>query len=74
MWTSWAFLKEYLVTANQAPFVPARSEELRALLNAFQMEKAIYEVGYELNNRPQWLRIPLAGIEQLIGVERGESD
>ncbi len=74
MWTSWSFLKEYLVTANQAPFVPARSEELRALLNAFQMEKAVYEVGYELNNRPLWLRIPLAGIEQLIGVDHGESD
>jgi maltose alpha-D-glucosyltransferase/alpha-amylase len=30
------------------------------------LEKAIYEVGYELNGRPDWLKIPLKGIEQVI--------
>ena len=39
---------------------------LRLLLDAFLLEKAIYEVAYELNNRPDWVRIPLAGIATLL--------
>ncbi len=35
------------------------------------MEKAIYEVGYELNNRPEWLRLPLHGIAQMLGLVIG---
>jgi maltose alpha-D-glucosyltransferase/alpha-amylase len=31
------------------------------------MEKAVYEIGYELNNRPEWVHIPLAGILDLLG-------
>jgi maltose alpha-D-glucosyltransferase/alpha-amylase len=38
------------------------------------MEKAVYELGYELNNRPDWLRVPLAGIEQLLGIEVHEPE
>lgn len=72
-WSSWAFLKEYLAAADGAPFVPKEREELRVLVNAFQMEKAVYEVGYELNNRPQWIRIPLNGIEQLLGIETADN-
>jgi maltose alpha-D-glucosyltransferase/alpha-amylase len=36
------------------------------LLNNFLLEKAIYELGYELNNRPDWVKIPLRGIRQLM--------
>jgi predicted trehalose synthase len=38
-------------------------------LDAHLLEKAIYELGYELNNRPDWIRIPLQGILDLIGVQ-----
>jgi len=68
-WSSWAFLKEYIAVAGSAPFMPKNPDEMRVLLNAFQMEKAVYEVGYELNNRPDWLRVPLAGIEQLLKID-----
>ncbi len=73
-WSSWAFLKGYAAAAGDAPFMPKSPEEMRVLLNAFQMEKAVYEVGYELNNRPNWLRVPIAGIEQLLGIEIHEPD
>jgi hypothetical protein len=49
--------------------MPKSPDEMRVLLNAFQMEKAVYELGNELNNRAVWLRVPLAGIEQLLGNE-----
>ena len=35
----------------------------------FTLEKAIYELGYELNNRPDWVHLPLAGIRQLLGED-----
>jgi maltose alpha-D-glucosyltransferase/alpha-amylase len=73
-WSSWAFLKGYSAAAGDAPFMPKSPDEIRVLLNAFQMEKAVYEVGYELNNRPNWLRVPIAGIEQLLGIEVREPD
>ncbi|HVA00619.1 MAG TPA: putative maltokinase [Terriglobia bacterium] len=56
------FLKAYLEVAAQAPFLPKGRKELVALLDVYQLEKAIYEIAYELNNRPDWLRIPLRGI------------
>jgi maltose alpha-D-glucosyltransferase/alpha-amylase len=67
VWTSWAYLKEYLKTAGEADFVPRDREELRILLDAFLLDKAIYELSYELNNRPDWLMIPLQGVNQVIG-------
>ena len=35
----------------------------------FLLEKVIYELGYELNNRPEWIWIPIKGIEDLIGIQ-----
>jgi maltose alpha-D-glucosyltransferase / alpha-amylase len=71
-WASWAFLKEYVSAAGSAAFMPKTNDELRVLLNTFQMEKAVYELGYELNNRPDWLPVPLNGIEQLLGIDYSE--
>lgn len=60
------YLNGYFVTALGASFVPPDSARCRMLLNFFVFEKALYEVLYELNNRPAWLRIPLAGIRPLL--------
>jgi maltose alpha-D-glucosyltransferase/alpha-amylase len=37
-------------------------EEARTLLGLFELEKALYELRYEINNRPDWVRIPLVGV------------
>lgn len=61
------FLESYLSKAREGRYLPERKEEIEVLLDAYMLEKAIYELGYELNNRPQWVRIPLQGILDLIG-------
>jgi len=68
-WSSWGFLKGYLAAAGAAPFIPKTPDELKILLDAFVMDKAVYELGYELNNRPDWLLIPLLSIGQLLGLQ-----
>jgi maltose alpha-D-glucosyltransferase/alpha-amylase len=65
-WAALAYLRGYLAEANAVPILPQTPEELQTLLDAHLLEKAIYELGYELNNRPDWVAIPLAGIRQLI--------
>ncbi|MCC6124803.1 MAG: maltose alpha-D-glucosyltransferase [Pirellulales bacterium] len=64
-WSLWAgasFLKKYLEVAAGAVFLPHSPEEVQTLLDVFLLEKAVYELGYELNNRPAWIRVPLYGI------------
>lgn len=68
LWVSAAFLKAYTTVAGQAPFLPSDRQELQLLLEAHLLEKAVYELGYELNNRPEWVKIPLQGILELVGT------
>jgi maltose alpha-D-glucosyltransferase/alpha-amylase len=63
-----AFLKGYFDTAGDAPFIPETEEDRRFLLDVFLLEKAVYEVSYELNNRPDWVGIPLQGICDLLAT------
>lgn len=60
------FLTAYFETSDGAVYLPRKSEERRILLEFHLLEKAIYELGYELNNRPDWVGIPLAGILSLL--------
>jgi maltose alpha-D-glucosyltransferase/alpha-amylase len=66
-WVSAAYLRAYRAEAQGSVFLPSTDEELQVLLEAYLLEKAIYELGYELNNRPDWLRIPLHGVQRLLG-------
>jgi maltose alpha-D-glucosyltransferase/alpha-amylase len=56
-WSGAAFLSGYLGVAGDAP---------AALLDLFLIDKALYELNYELNNRPDWVRIPLRGLSELV--------
>lgn len=61
-WVSDRYLNEYLKMAHGAGFLPPAGAEIMALLQLQLLEKAVYELGYELNNRPDWVAIPLEGI------------
>ena len=67
------FLSAYLETVDGAGFVPNDPDALRRLLNIFLLEKAVYEVNYELNNRPDWLAIPIQGLEFTLGQVQPDS-
>ncbi|MBI2877252.1 MAG: maltose alpha-D-glucosyltransferase [Candidatus Tectomicrobia bacterium] len=60
------FLHAYLDAVRETPLIPKEREDLEILLQAFLLEKAVYELGYELNNRPDWLHIPIKGIKHLM--------
>ena len=65
-WVSVVFLQSYLNHIRPAHLLPGQPDQLRLLLDAYLLGKAIYEMGYELNNRPDWLKVPLHGILQLM--------
>ena len=63
--TTDVFLQSYRATADAAGFVPPTPDSVRALLRLFLIEKAVYKLRYEVNNRPIWLGIPLRGLAAL---------
>ena len=46
--------------------LPAGQAAIDKLLTIFELEKAVYELRYEIDNRPEWVRIPVAGIARLL--------
>jgi maltose alpha-D-glucosyltransferase/alpha-amylase len=60
------FLSAYFENVAEASFIPPNRDALSALLRLHLLEKAVYELGYELNNRPAWIAIPLAGISHIL--------
>ena len=66
-WASSAFLRAYLQQMGDAALVPRAREDLSRLLGVLVLEKNMYELGYELNNRPEWVRVPLASILRTLG-------
>jgi maltose alpha-D-glucosyltransferase/alpha-amylase len=66
LWVAVHFLRTYLDLVADAELVPEGEDELAALLDLCVIDKALYELEYELNNRPDWVRIPLRGIANLL--------
>jgi maltose alpha-D-glucosyltransferase / alpha-amylase len=64
-WTSWvsaAFLAGYREVLDGSSLLPGAAADLELLLEFYLLEKCIYEIGYELDNRPTWLEIPIRGL------------
>ena len=71
-WVRAAFLQSYLRIAESVSFWPGTLSALRILLDAHLLEKAVYEIGYELNNRPDWVRIPIRGVLDILAMHAGK--
>ena len=68
-WTRWVsatFLGHYFEVAGDSPMLPQSEDELRRMLHAQLLEKAVYEIGYELDHRPDWLNVPVRGVLDLL--------
>jgi trehalose synthase-fused probable maltokinase len=68
-WARWVrahFLGAYVAEVHDAPFWPRSARDAARLLTVHELEKAVYELGYELNNRPEWAIIPLKGIIEIV--------
>jgi maltose alpha-D-glucosyltransferase/alpha-amylase len=64
-WVSRAFVDGYLTEARGAEFLPKEPWALELLLDISLMQKAVYELGYELANRPTWVHFPLRALDAL---------
>jgi maltose alpha-D-glucosyltransferase / alpha-amylase len=60
------FLQSYLNATTGAIFIPHNSQDLQIMLEAYLLDKAVYEIGYELNHRPTWVVIPIRGIKHIL--------
>ena len=63
---SGVFLQSYLNTTAGAIFIPKNSDDLQIMLEAYLLDKAVYEIAYELNHRPTWVLIPIRGIKHIL--------
>ena len=61
-----AFLEGYAEGAREAASYPEDEEHSRQLIDLFTLEKALYEIRYELDNRPDWVGIPVKGVLDLV--------
>jgi maltose alpha-D-glucosyltransferase/alpha-amylase len=55
-----------LKTTTGAIFIPKNTDDLQIMLEAYLLDKVVYEIGYELNNRPDWVVIPIRGIKHIL--------
>jgi maltose alpha-D-glucosyltransferase/alpha-amylase len=72
LWTKWvsaSYLAGYLGTPGMLELVTPDPQDRRLMLDFYRLEKCVYEVHYELNNRPAWLPIPVRGLLELLGIE-----
>lgn len=63
-----AFLEGYLETVDPALLPPGEAATAQ-VLSVFELEKAVYELRYEIDNRPEWAAIPVAGIARLLEAD-----
>ena len=64
------FVSAYREALGESPVVPGDVNTMLRALSVFELEKAVYELGYEMNNRPDWIRVPLEGVLSLLGANQ----
>ena len=70
VWASAAFLRQYLETAAGGAFAPVDAEEARRSVNAYLLERALHEIAYEIDQRQDWVHIPLAEVLEMVKPAR----
>ncbi len=60
------YVKTYIETLGKTRLIPDNKEDLKIMLDTYILEKAVYELNYELNNRPDWITIPMKGIKHIM--------
>jgi maltose alpha-D-glucosyltransferase/alpha-amylase len=66
-WTCSTFVSSYLKHSQNMPYMPKNEDEIKMLLDGYILERAFTELQYELNNRPEWIRVPVEAILEIIG-------
>jgi maltose alpha-D-glucosyltransferase / alpha-amylase len=72
LWETWAtaaFLRPYYATVASSPVFPSDRGECDALLHFFMVDRSLRELDGELNNRPEWVGVPLSGLLGLLGLQ-----
>jgi len=64
-WVCVSFVRTYLEAIAGEAYCPKNAATARLLLEFYELEKVVYEINYELNNRPDWLVLPLAGLARI---------
>ncbi|MGH2731289.1 MAG: maltokinase N-terminal cap-like domain-containing protein [Actinomycetota bacterium] len=60
------FTSAYLRRSHEGRWLPADKESLATMLDVFEIDKVLYELRYEAGHRPEWMRIPLRGLEKIL--------
>ena len=68
-WVCVAFVRTYLAGIAGEAYCPGTPQLSRMLLEFNELEKVLYEINYELNNRPSWVTVPLAGLARLVATK-----
>jgi maltose alpha-D-glucosyltransferase/alpha-amylase len=69
-WVALLFLQSYLKASQSGGFLTTAKGELKNLLDVYLLQKAVYELNYELNNRPDWVSVPIRGVLAILQTGR----
>jgi len=67
-WVAATFLNGYRETLGESKLMPGEGDDFNLLLDCFLIQKAVYEIEYELNNRPLWTHVPIKGLLSLVNA------
>jgi maltose alpha-D-glucosyltransferase/alpha-amylase len=69
-WTAHRFVQSYVAAMDGARILPSNADDIALLLDVAVIQKAAYEVRYEIGHRPDRVSVPLQGLERIVGEHR----